>query len=78
MQVKGRKAEFEHRDLRVFVDFVPPAKDGETLEVTVEYGGVPRVAPNPPWKGGFTWAETKSGAPWKNCRDRHDQRCGSQ
>jgi aminopeptidase N len=64
VRVAGRKAKFEHRDLRVFVDFVPPAKEGESLEVTVDYEGQPRVAPSPPWKGGFTWAETKSGAPW--------------
>ena len=64
VRVAGKKAKFEHRDLRVFVDFAPPAKEGESLEVTVDYEGEPRVAPSPPWKGGFTWAETKSGAPW--------------
>jgi len=37
---------------------------GDTLTVRVEYEGSPRVAPNPPWDGGFTWAETPTGAPW--------------
>lgn len=37
---------------------------GESLAVRVGYGGAPRVAPNPPWDGGFTWAETPGGAPW--------------
>jgi aminopeptidase N len=32
--------------------------------VRVQYAGEPRVAPNPPWVGGFTWSETKSGKPW--------------
>ena len=32
--------------------------------VRVAYGGKPRVAPNPPWQGGFTWSETKRGEPW--------------
>lgn len=37
---------------------------GDTVTVAVTYGGRPRVAPNPPWSGGFTWARTPSGAPW--------------
>jgi len=37
---------------------------GETVRLTVTYGGTPREAPNPPWDGGFTWSETPSGAPW--------------
>ena len=36
----------------------------DTLSVTVAYEGAPRVAPNAPWDGGFTWAETPTGAPW--------------
>jgi aminopeptidase N len=37
---------------------------GEKLTVWVKYGGKPRIAPNPPWSGGFTWKKTKSGAHW--------------
>lgn len=37
---------------------------GDTLRVTVAYEGTPRVAPRPPWDGGFTWATTPTGAPW--------------
>ena len=37
---------------------------GETIRATVAYGGAPRVAPHPPWQGGFTWAETPEGDPW--------------
>ena len=36
----------------------------DTLRVTVSYGGPPRVAPRPPWDGGFTWERTPGGAPW--------------
>jgi len=36
----------------------------DTVSVTVAYEGAPRVAPNAPWDGGFTWAETPAGAPW--------------
>jgi aminopeptidase N len=37
---------------------------GETLGVAVAYHGRPRIAPRPPWIGGFQWARTPSGAPW--------------
>jgi aminopeptidase N len=34
------------------------------VALTVAYDGSPRVAPNPPWDGGVTWATTPTGAPW--------------
>ena len=37
---------------------------GDRVALTVAYEGSPRVAPNPPWDGGFTWATTPNGAPW--------------
>ncbi len=37
---------------------------GEEFTVAVSYGGEPRVAPNAPWDGGFTWGSTADGRPW--------------
>lgn len=37
---------------------------GSVQSVTVYYGGSPRVAPRPPWNGGFTWAADSLGRPW--------------
>ncbi len=37
---------------------------GESIRVRVTYRGRPRIAPRPPWNGGFTWARTPSGKPW--------------
>ncbi|MCB9913982.1 MAG: M1 family metallopeptidase [Planctomycetes bacterium] len=37
---------------------------GDVLRLEVRYAGRPRVAPNPPWDGGFQWSQTPSGAPW--------------
>ncbi|MFN4091477.1 MAG: M1 family metallopeptidase [Brevundimonas sp.] len=37
---------------------------GETVSVRIAYAGAPRVAPNSPWDGGFSWATTPSGEPW--------------
>lgn len=37
---------------------------GEDVAASVLYGGTPREAANPPWSGGFTWAQTADGRPW--------------
>lgn len=37
---------------------------GSREVVRIHYGGVPRVAPRPPWDGGFVWDRTPSGDPW--------------
>ena len=49
---------------RITVPLPEEARPGEIFEVRVEYGGMPRVAPRPPWDGGFTWARTDDGSPW--------------
>lgn len=36
----------------------------QDVEVTIAYGGQPRVAPNAPWDGGFVWSKTPEGADW--------------
>lgn len=37
---------------------------GEVHTVTAWYHGTPVVAANPPWDGGFIWAEDGQGRPW--------------
>lgn len=37
---------------------------GEEIRLAVTYGGAPRVAPRPPWDGGFAWGQTTDGSPW--------------
>ncbi len=64
VQSSGRRLAFAHRDDRLWIDLRHPARPGDTLRVAVSYHGQPRVAPNPPWEGGFTWAETPRGRPW--------------
>jgi aminopeptidase N len=55
---------FERRGGKLWLDLQREHRPGERVRATVRYGGNPRVAPNPPWSGGFTWARTASGAPW--------------
>jgi len=48
----------------VWISLLEEKTAGDRVEVTLAYEGTPRVAPDPPWDGGFTWAQTPSGAPW--------------
>jgi aminopeptidase N len=65
--VDGKKQEplkFERQEGRIWIALAKAKKTGETVNVRVAYGGKPRVAPNPPWVGGFVWAKTADGSPW--------------
>lgn len=44
-----------------FVNLESPQKTGTTKELTVFYGGKPKVAVNPPWDGGITWKKDSNG-----------------
>jgi aminopeptidase N len=55
---------FEHKDGRIWAALPATVAPGIVIGVMVEYGGKPRVAPRPPWVGGFVWSRTADGAPW--------------
>jgi aminopeptidase N len=55
---------FERRGDELWIDLQRTRQPGTSVTVRVEYGGIPRVAPNPPWDGGLTWARTAGGDPW--------------
>lgn len=59
-----RALAFERRGGQVWAPFPRMKQPGEAVRIEVAYGGQPRVAPNPPWEGGFTWDRTPNGAPW--------------
>ncbi|UCD39188.1 MAG: M1 family metallopeptidase [Fidelibacterota bacterium] len=54
----------ERRGGRLWIRLPALKQPGDNLVVTVQYGGRPRVAPYPPWVGGFNWATTASGDAW--------------
>jgi len=41
-----------------------PVAAGNAVNVRIVYAGEPHVARNPPWEGGFVWAQTPDGSPW--------------
>lgn len=55
---------FDREPGRLRVHLGRTAQPAEGLRLRVRYGGTPRVAPRPPWDGGFTWSETADGRPW--------------
>ncbi|HVE59076.1 MAG TPA: M1 family metallopeptidase [Pyrinomonadaceae bacterium] len=62
---KGSSAlKFERRESRIWIDFGRTMTKGKTVSVRVAYRGTPKVAPAPPWVGGFVWSKTKDGQPW--------------
>jgi aminopeptidase N len=58
------RARFEQRRGEVVVRLDEELEEGARPTVVIEYGGVPREAPRPPWDGGFVWSRTPSGAHW--------------
>ncbi len=55
---------FERRESKIWSAFPKTKKAGETVQVRVVYSGKPKVAPKPPWVGGFVWSKTADGQPW--------------
>jgi aminopeptidase N len=51
-------------DRTFYVYFPQTLQPGTKKTVRVEYDGVPRIAPRPPWDGGMVWEQTPSGDPW--------------
>ena len=55
---------FERREGKIDIKFPTMIQPGRTVRVAIYYSGKPRVAPNPPWVGGFMWEKTASGEDW--------------
>lgn len=49
---------------KFLIDFPATLQPGETISIRIHYKGKPRVAPNPPWDGGFVWSQSPGGEPW--------------
>lgn len=60
----GLSCEFRHVDGVISAELRERWHAGERHQVTIAYGGQPKVALRPPWIDGFVWSETPSGAPW--------------
>jgi aminopeptidase N len=63
---------FERREGKIWINFHRKVEAGVTAEVQVIYSGKPRVAPRPPWVGGFVWSKTADGSPWVGVAVQND------
>ncbi|WP_237390547.1 M1 family metallopeptidase [Fulvivirga sediminis] len=61
---KGKELSFTRDGNAYFITLDKNQKKGKTEEITLTYGGQPRVAKNPPWDGGLTWSEDENGTPF--------------
>jgi aminopeptidase N len=55
---------FEHKDGQLRITNGRTWQPGQTVIAQIHYEGSPRIAPNPPWDGGFSWDITPDGHPW--------------
>lgn len=60
----GETLSFERLGGRLLVDLGWTMQPGDDVVLAVDYAGQPRVAPNPPWQGGFTWIDRYDGTYW--------------
>ncbi|MFA9189246.1 M1 family metallopeptidase [Flavobacterium sp. FBOR7N2.3] len=60
----GIELKYNREENVYFVNLVALQKKGSTKELSVFYGGKPKVAVNPPWDGGITWKKDRNGKPF--------------
>ncbi|WP_294966152.1 M1 family metallopeptidase [uncultured Flavobacterium sp.] len=57
----GKELKFERDGNAFFITLNENQKVGETKEIIVSFGGIPKEAVDPPWDGGITWRKDKNG-----------------
>ncbi|MDZ7773203.1 MAG: M1 family metallopeptidase [Balneolaceae bacterium] len=60
----GEPLAYNRQGSAFFVQMPQDLQVGDLHTVTVYYQGAPRIAPNPPWEGGFIWARDEQARPW--------------
>ena len=60
----GVALQYKREGNAFFIELVAPQKPGAIKELTVFYGGKPKVAVRPPWDGGITWKKDANGNPF--------------
>lgn len=60
----GQELTWEREGDVFFIDIPPDLESGSLQTLSIHYSGHPRVAPNPPWDGGFIWETDDHDDPW--------------
>jgi aminopeptidase N len=60
----GKVLKYKREGNAFFIELIAPQTKGAIKEITIFYGGKPKVAVNPPWDGGITWKKDSNGNPF--------------
>lgn len=60
----GKELKYERDGNAFFIELVEPQVIRDIKEITVFYGGKPKIAVRPPWDGGITWKKDANGNPF--------------
>lgn len=60
----GKELKFQRDGNAFFIDLIAPQEKRAIKEITVFYGGKPKIAKNPPWDGGISWKKDRNGKPF--------------
>lgn len=69
---EGKPLKFERTETALRIFFPLTKQPGEEIETVIAYSGIPRIAPRPPWVGGFMWEKTAGGADWVSVALQND------
>ena len=61
---EGKELSYQRDGNAFFIELIASQTPGESKELTVFYGGKPKIAANPPWDGGITWKKDSNGNPF--------------
>ncbi|MFH2141073.1 MAG: M1 family aminopeptidase [Bacteroidota bacterium] len=56
----GSELKYTREFNAVFIELSEELAVGKNYCIQVNYSGIPRIAPNPPWNGGFVWSKKKN------------------
>jgi aminopeptidase N len=60
----GKTLKYRREGNAFFIKLIALQTKGAIKELTIYYGGKPKVAVNPPWDGGITWKKDNNGNPF--------------
>lgn len=63
IKVNGKIASYIQKDDKIFITSSVGFEKGNQ-KIKIEYNGIPPVAIEPPWDGGFTWTKDVAGNDW--------------
>src|ERR1035437_3560532 len=68
----GNDLKYKRNEGSIWIWFPLTKQDGDEIKTVITYSGAPRIAPNPPWTGGFMWTKTPDGIPWVSVALQND------